>query len=1486
EVLITNAFPGPTFELAYGAEFSPNGQIIYMTVNDGGTQLIYQFDRSAGPGTVAGTLQTYSAPDLGTMRLRNDGKIYMVLLNDPGMSVINDPNSYATPNIVFNAFPFPSGLGDMSLANDFKIFNNAIIPSNIAGPDQVMCSSAQANLGCLGCDSISASYQWEPAALVIDPNNAVTQSTPLVSDQEFVLHTIYCGDTITSDTVMVVISSLTASVTTNAPICQNEALMLSATPTGLGTGNYSWTGPNGALGGVGLATINIIPFLAPIEEGWYYVTLTDGSCPSTDSVFVQVDSVYTLSTNVDICSGSNYTYADGAVSVNVIINESHTSSLTSVAGCDSTITENLNVITASANVPTIFTPESWYCATDNITDVTSDIGDLWYSDATLTVQVGTDTSFTPPPILGTTTYYVIDTTGGCFSLPDSVTVTFENCSYPCPINQLSNGGFETFAPCPTGPSELANATGWENIQGSSNDYFNCTYFGHPSGLTYPGFPNSTDGMFYNPEGSGYAGFIPGGTGFGKEGFGQAVTLKKCIEYTIQFRMAHDNVSGQPDNDICIYGGNSSSATGCMSGFTSLGCISSDSIDLNWRVYTLTFIPTQTYSYIAISGACPTTGTSPTGGYVYIDDVFLCEAPCLATMISGVSVIQLADDSCSLNTGSITADFTINCYTSIAFDWSQGGTTVSTDSIATGLASGLYVLTITDGNACELNTFVSINSTCSSGLSVSNDTTICAGNTVTLYAYGSTSGYTWVDSLVPSVIVGVTDSLVVSPTVTTTYLVYNATDSLYITVFVDSVVAPTVVSDTSYCSSSTLIDLIGLGAGTINWYADAGLITSIGSGASYSPSNTIGSTTYYATQTSALGCVSMADSATITIVAAPNAGTNGATNFCLTDPATDLFPLLGAADVGGAWTPILVSSTGVFDPSIDIAGTYQYIVPGTGGCANDTAEIVVTLSSSISAGNDVTVSLCPAGGTITLTDSITGSLTLGGVWSPALSSGTSIFDPILDLSGVYEYIVGAGGTCGSDTSYVVVNIYATPDPGISGTVNLCNNGSGQDLFLSLGGTPNSGGNWSPTLSSGTGVFNPLIDVAGTYSYTVSSTPNCASASANVVVSISTAPDAGGNGTVSICSNGTAFTFTDSLSGTPDLGGVWTPVISGTLFNPGINSSGTYTYTVSGIGGCLDATASITVSVNAVPGVNLGTTSFCEGDSALIDAGNTGSTYLWNPGGETTQTILVVSAGTYSVDVTSGFGCLGSGSITIIETPLPTHNGMVGNPICLGETAMIVSFGTGILSWNTTNTNDTIFVSPFADTWYYSTYTNSCGSITDSILITVNPTPTIIAGNDTTVAILQDALLWATGGISYVWSPSTGLDCPTCSDPMANLTTSQVYYVIGTDTNGCVASDSVVVTIDGELDLFVPNVFSPNGDNFNDIIYVRGGPFQEFYFAIFNRWGQLVFETSDQTIGWDGTFKANELDPAVFVYKVSFTDWQGESGEKAGNITLVK
>ena len=148
----------------------------------------------------------------------------------------------------------------------------------------------------------------------------------------------------------------------------------------------------------------------------------------------------------------------------------------------------------------------------------------------------------------------------------------------------------------------------------------------------------------------------------------------------------------------------------------------------------------------------------------------------------------------------------------------------------------------------------------------------------------------------------------------------------------------------------------------------------------------------------------------------------------------------------------------------------------------------------------------------------------------------------------------------------------------------------------------------------------------------------------------------------------------------------------------------------------------------------------------------------------------------------------------------------------------------------------------------------------------------------------------GGI-YEWSPEESLDDPTISDPIAFPESDGIVYTVTvTNANGCTAVASIPVSVIepncDESDIFVPNTFTPNGDNFNDTF----GPISNFIelmdLIIYNRWGEEVFKSNDINDFWDGTYKGEELEPDVFGYYLNVLCIGGETYEKKGSITLMK
>jgi gliding motility-associated-like protein len=161
------------------------------------------------------------------------------------------------------------------------------------------------------------------------------------------------------------------------------------------------------------------------------------------------------------------------------------------------------------------------------------------------------------------------------------------------------------------------------------------------------------------------------------------------------------------------------------------------------------------------------------------------------------------------------------------------------------------------------------------------------------------------------------------------------------------------------------------------------------------------------------------------------------------------------------------------------------------------------------------------------------------------------------------------------------------------------------------------------------------------------------------------------------------------------------------------------------------------------------------------------------------------------------------------------------------------------------------------------------------------------SDTTVRFGQTVNLNASGARSYEWSPSYNIS----SLSKANVTVSPFkttqYILTGYNSKGCLSSDTInVIVVEDCGEMYVPNAFTPNNDGNNDVLYVRGICLQSLTFMIFDRWGEKIFETADQSRGWDGTYKGQALNSGVFVYRLEGKTYDNKAFSRKGNITLLR
>ncbi|MBX3163446.1 MAG: gliding motility-associated C-terminal domain-containing protein [Bacteroidetes bacterium] len=161
------------------------------------------------------------------------------------------------------------------------------------------------------------------------------------------------------------------------------------------------------------------------------------------------------------------------------------------------------------------------------------------------------------------------------------------------------------------------------------------------------------------------------------------------------------------------------------------------------------------------------------------------------------------------------------------------------------------------------------------------------------------------------------------------------------------------------------------------------------------------------------------------------------------------------------------------------------------------------------------------------------------------------------------------------------------------------------------------------------------------------------------------------------------------------------------------------------------------------------------------------------------------------------------------------------------------------------------------------------------------------SDTTIRFGQSVRLNATGAVSYSWSPDYNITSKTSPSVVVTPYRTTQYILRGYNNKSCFSSDTInVIVVEDCGEMYVPNAFSPNGDGHNDRLYVRGICLKSFTFMVFDRWGEKVFETTQQDVGWDGTYKGEDMNSGVFVYRLEGKTYDNKAFSLKGNVTLIR
>lgn len=456
-------------------------------------------------------------------------------------------------------------------------------------------------------------------------------------------------------------------------------------------------------------------------------------------------------------------------------------------------------------------------------------------------------------------------------------------------------------------------------------------------------------------------------------------------------------------------------------------------------------------------------------------------------------------------------------------------------------------------------------------------------------------------------------------------------------------------------------------------------------------------------------------------------------------------------------------------------------------------------------------------------------------------------------------------------------YATISAGTSPT-NAC----GNTVQLNASGS----GSWS-VLGGGTGAFIDIFDPNTTFtgtagqSYTLQygSLPSCLTnqtSSINVNLQTAIIPalnlinTACEGGTQNFVANngGTSYTWSEGT-----LGNVIATTTSN-QFNYSATTSPTEIFvSVVSPNGCI-INDSITYTLLSSPNFSFGSDlTTCVGTSVTLNATNQISeltNYLWNTG--STSSILTTSnPGMYICTLYNLNLCQKTDTIIITNYPVsplelgPNQTYCFGNPSILLNAAQApyVSY-----LWSDGSTFTTLSVNNFG-TYYVDAIDNNGCTSSDTIVISPNYTYNLLFTTvDTTITLGSTITLTAPTGVSYLWG--TG-------ETSQSITLSPLEYtsiqVTVEQANGCYIVYVGNILIDPNPVLFIPNLFTPNGDGSNDVLLIYGGGVESLHFKIYNRWGALVFESNSynemQTTGWDGKFNNEDQPDGVYVWVLSGT-----------------
>ena len=1235
-----------------------------------------------------------------------------------------------------------------------------------------------------------------------------------------------CSVAVVTTTVSINITSAptpTIASSNGTAICNGSSTVLTAS----GAGTFTWN-PG--------AHVGTSYTVSPTSTQIYSVAATN-TCGTTNATFtVTVNPVPTLTlTNDSICANvatgtlsvsgaSTYTWSTGAQTATITgAAGSYTVTGTSASGCKNTASASI----VSVALPTITTNLNSICI-----GVTS----------TLTASGGAASSYTwsPGGPSGNSTYTVtpasttpIVVTGanshGCLN---THTVTI-NASPTITVNNPTTCSGQAVT-IQANPTTLTSYT-WTGVSSSSS--------------TASVAPNST---------TSYTVSATDGNGCVSNAAVSTVSVTAGTQISVS----------SSSNPPCIGSTYTLTANGAttytwvpsVGAFTALNA-NSTQISVTQGTAAVTFT-------VSGVGSCPATPTVVTINPAPVNSLTITATPNNAVVCAGNSATLTA-------TGANTYTWTPNITNGVAF---------------TPASSQVYSVTGTDANGCTGFDTVSVVVNSNPVISVASQT-ICPTNTATLTAIPTTlTSYTWNTG-------SSADTTIVSPSVNSVYNV-SATDAngcvgtATASVNIANNLTITALITNSLPCFNSLDTLTASGAQSYTWTASSGSTTSISADNATVTINPTTATTY--TVKGSTG--SCSDSTTITINVAPSVNVTVTSNPAnATICAGDNITLSANGASTYTWTGGVVNGA-PFSPSL--SQTYTVTGSDANGCTGTATQAVTVNPTPTVTINASSPAIC-AGQSATLTASGANTYT----WSTTENTSVIIVSP--NGTQTYTVIGTDGNSCTNVNAPTVITVTVNPLPTITITSNpasaiIC---AGDNITLS--------GNGASTYTWTGGVIDnsPFIPSAS-QTYTVTGTDaNGCTGMANQVVTVNPTP------TVTINASSTAIC--SGQNATLTASGASTYTWSTTEMTPSITVSPitTQTYAVVGTStnSCTNANApaTVTITVNPLPPISItpnpSNSAVCAGSSATLTASGA-QTYTWDSGSQTNPTsVSPATQTTYTVIGTDGNNCSNFATITINVNPLPIAQTITASSpiVCIGaiNPPVILSVpnaGTWIgpePSTATISANSTsISVTHGGAYTVLTTNSFGCGVAAsapytlaaDSVIANFMASP-LVGQMPLTVTYTNTSVGLPGSTLTYSWNFGDG-NSSLSTNPTNIFTNAATYQttLTATDNSGCrdTATIYIVVNVIPPV-IIIPNIFTPNGDNINDMFTIDATGINDFDCKVYDRWGLLLHEWAGTSGGWDGKAKngANCTD-GTYYYLITYTDNYKKSSVKDGFFQLIR